>query len=241
MTTESIPDTPEPQHPGPGDRSYDYDLLVIGSGPGGQKAAIAAAKLGKRVCVVERKHMVGGVCVNTGTIPSKTLREAVMYLTGMAQRDVYGASYRVKADITVQDLLARTQHVIGREVEVVRAQLLRNHVDLVSGMARFVDPHTVQVTGDAGAGDALHQRLDLRHRHRDEPGPAVLGGVRAAGGRLRRRHRAGEGAELHGRGRRGRHRHRVRVDVRRARHPGHRGGQAARRCWSSATPRSSRA
>ncbi|MFC3689568.1 Si-specific NAD(P)(+) transhydrogenase [Aquipuribacter hungaricus] len=155
MTTESIPDLAPTTAPSPEDRSYDYDLLVIGSGPGGQKAAIAAAKLGRRVCVVERKHMVGGVCVNTGTIPSKTLREAVMYLTGMAQRDVYGASYRVKADITVQDLLARTQHVIGREVEVVRAQLLRNHVDLVSGTARFVDPHTVQVTGDSGAGDAL--------------------------------------------------------------------------------------
>ena len=157
MTTESIPDLRDDPllDPEPEDTRYDYDLLVIGSGPGGQKAAIAAAKLGKRVCVVERKNMVGGVCVNTGTIPSKTLREAVMYLTGMAQRDVYGASYRVKADITVQDLLARTQHVIGREVEVVRAQLLRNHVDLVSGMARFVDPHTVQVTGDAGAGNAL--------------------------------------------------------------------------------------
>ncbi|WP_336921395.1 Si-specific NAD(P)(+) transhydrogenase [Aquipuribacter sp. SD81] len=155
MTTESIPDAPAvaPHDPGPDDLRYDYDLLVIGSGPGGQKAAIAAAKLGKRVCVVERKHMVGGVCVNTGTIPSKTLREAVMYLTGMAQRDVYGASYRVKADITVQDLLARTQHVIGREVEVVRAQLLRNHVTLLSGSGRFVDPHTVAVTGDAGSPD----------------------------------------------------------------------------------------
>jgi NAD(P) transhydrogenase len=73
---------------------YDYDLLVIGSGPGGQKAAIAAAKLGKRVCLAERRDMMGGVCVNTGTIPSKTLREAVLYLTGFAQRDMYGASYR---------------------------------------------------------------------------------------------------------------------------------------------------
>ena len=120
---------------------YDFDLLVIGSGPGGQKAAIAAAKIGKRVCVVERRHMVGGVCVNTGTIPSKTLREAVIYLTGMSMRELYGASYRVKQDITVQDLLARTQHVIGREVEVVRAQLFRNHVELVAGSARFVDAH----------------------------------------------------------------------------------------------------
>jgi NAD(P) transhydrogenase len=129
------------------DSGYDVDLLVIGSGPGGQKAAIAAAKIGKRVCVVERRNMVGGVCVNTGTIPSKTLREAVIYLSGTSMRDLYGASYRVKQDITVQDLLARTQHVIGREIEVVRAQLFRNHVELVSGSARFTDPHTVTVEG----------------------------------------------------------------------------------------------
>jgi len=128
----------------------DYDLVVIGSGPGGQKAAIAAAKLGRKVAVVERKHMVGGVCINTGTIPSKTLREAVVYLTGMSQRDMYGASYRVKSDITVEDLFARTQHVIGREIEIIRAQLIRNHVDLLTGTARFTDPHTITVTGDPG-------------------------------------------------------------------------------------------
>src|SRR5436190_9669149 len=115
---------------------YDFDILVIGSGPGGQKAAIAAAKLGRRVAIVERNHMVGGVCLNTGTIPSKTLREAVLYLTGVSMRELYGASYRVKQDITVQDLLARTQHVIGRETEVVRAQLFRNHIELVAGSAR---------------------------------------------------------------------------------------------------------
>ncbi|MGH8824461.1 MAG: Si-specific NAD(P)(+) transhydrogenase [Jiangellaceae bacterium] len=127
--------------------AHDYDLLVIGSGPGGQKAAIGAAKLGKRVCVVERRHMVGGVCVHTGTIPSKTLREAVLYLTGLSMRELYGQSYRVKSEITVQDLLARTQHVIGREIEVVRSQLFRNHVDLVIGSAQFVDPHTIEVDG----------------------------------------------------------------------------------------------
>ena len=126
---------------------YDYDLLVIGSGPGGQKAAIAAAKLGKRVAVAERRDMMGGVCVNTGTIPSKTLREAVLYLTGFAQREMYGASYRVKSEITIADLLARTQHVVGREVEVIRNQLLRNHVELLSGTARFEDPHTLTVQG----------------------------------------------------------------------------------------------
>ncbi|HVW44757.1 MAG TPA: Si-specific NAD(P)(+) transhydrogenase [Amycolatopsis sp.] len=126
---------------------YDYDLIVIGSGPGGQKAAIGAAKLGKRVAVIDRQEMVGGVCVNTGTIPSKTLREAVLYLTGMNQRDLYGASYRVKQEITIADLMARTQHVVGREVQVVRAQLMRNHVDLHTGTGRFLDPHTVAVSG----------------------------------------------------------------------------------------------
>ncbi|MFC5062848.1 Si-specific NAD(P)(+) transhydrogenase [Actinomycetospora atypica] len=128
--------------------NHDYDLLVIGSGPGGQKAAIAAAKLGKRVAVVERRGMVGGVCTQTGTIPSKTLREAVLYLTGYAMRGLYGESYRVKQDITVQDLLARTHFVIGREVEVIRAQLQRNRVDLLSGAARFLDDHAVEVIGD---------------------------------------------------------------------------------------------
>jgi NAD(P) transhydrogenase len=129
---------------------YDYDLLVIGSGPGGQKAAIAAAKLGYRAAVIERGDMVGGVCINTGTIPSKTLREAVLYLTGMNQRDVYGQNYRVKQDITLDDLLARTQHVIGREVEVIRSQLNRNGVDLLQGTGRFVDDHTIAVQGSHG-------------------------------------------------------------------------------------------
>jgi NAD(P) transhydrogenase len=127
---------------------HDYDLLVIGSGPGGQKAAIAASKLGKRVAVVERRGMVGGVCTQTGTIPSKTLREAVLYLTGYAMRGLYGESYRVKQDITVPDLLARTHFVIGREVEVIRSQLQRNRVDLLNGAARFLDAHTLEVVGE---------------------------------------------------------------------------------------------
>ena len=128
---------------------YDYDLLVIGSGPGGHKAAIAAAKLGKKVAVAEKRNMMGGVCVNTGTIPSKTLREAVLYLTGFSQRDMYGPSYRVKSQITIADLLARCAHVVGREIEVVRNQLLRNRVDILTGTARFVDEHTVEVVGEA--------------------------------------------------------------------------------------------
>ena len=125
--------------------TQEYDLVVIGSGPGGQKAAIAAAKLGKSVAVIERGRMLGGVCVNTGTIPSKTLREAVVYLTGMSQRELYGASYRVKEKITPADLLARTTHVINKEQDVVRSQLMRNRVDLIQGHGRFVDAHTVLV------------------------------------------------------------------------------------------------
>src|ERR1700761_5887837 len=117
---------------------FDYDVLVIGSGPGGQKAAIAAAKLGRRVAIVDKREMIGGVCINTGTIPSKTLREAVLYLTGLSQREMYGQSYRVKDDITVGDLSARTQHVISREIDVIRSQLPRNHVTVVTGMAKFL-------------------------------------------------------------------------------------------------------
>ena len=127
--------------------SHDFDLLVVGSGPGGQRAAVAAAKLGARVAVIDRRGMVGGVCINTGTIPSKTLREAVLYLTGMSQRDIYGSSYRVKEDITITDLTARTQHVIGREIEVIRSQLQRNHIQLMTGTASFVDPHTLCIDG----------------------------------------------------------------------------------------------
>ena len=126
--------------------TFDYELLVIGSGPAGQKAAIQAAKLGRRVAIVERRQL-GGVSVNRGTIPSKTLREAVIYLTGLSQRAVYGESYRVKDEITVDDLSLRTRQVVEREVDIVRKQLSRNHVQVLTGIARFVDPHTIAISG----------------------------------------------------------------------------------------------
>jgi NAD(P) transhydrogenase len=135
-----------------------FDLLVLGSGPAGQKAAIQAAKLGRRVAVVERRDMVGGVCINTGTIPSKTLREAVVYLTGISQRTLYGQSYRLKDEITVEDLFSRTQTVIGREIDVIRAQLARNHVTMLTGEGSFLDPNTVLVTN--AAGDMRHVEAD---------------------------------------------------------------------------------
>ena len=124
---------------------YDYDLVVIGSGPAGQRAAIQAAKLDKKVAVIEKTTVVGGVSVNLGTIPSKTLREAVLDLSGFRSRAFYGASYRVKENITIQDLLVRTNQVIAHEIDIARHQLLRNHVELISAAASFVDPHTLKL------------------------------------------------------------------------------------------------
>ena len=133
-------------------------MLVIGSGPGGQKAAIAAAKLDRSVAVVERPDMLGGVCLNTGTIPSKTLREAVLYLTGLDQREMYGQSYRLKDEITIGDLTARTHHVVTRENDVVRSQLSRNRVTILTGTARFTSPATMQVTDGDGRSRAVSAR-----------------------------------------------------------------------------------
>ena len=121
-----------------------YDLLVIGSGPAGQKAAVQAAKLGKKVGIIERK-VVGGVSTNTGTIPSKALREAVLYLSGFRQRNLYGTGYRLKETVTVEDLVFRANHVIKNEIEIVQDQMARNHIDLIFGEARFVDPHHLVV------------------------------------------------------------------------------------------------
>jgi NAD(P) transhydrogenase len=122
-----------------------YDMLVIGSGPAGQKAAIQAAKIGKKVGVIERKRVAGGICINTGTIPSKSLREAVLFLSGFRQRNLYGASYRVKKDITFEDLAQRCDHVIKAEQEVIQNQLLRNSVDFIIGTASFLDAHRLAI------------------------------------------------------------------------------------------------
>ncbi|MSO76110.1 MAG: Si-specific NAD(P)(+) transhydrogenase [Alphaproteobacteria bacterium] len=131
---------------------YDYDLFVIGSGPAGQRAAIQAAKLGKRVAVAEQKAVVGGACINTGTIPSKTLREAALYLSGYRERGVYGASYTVKEKITMADLHYRTDYVIKNEIDVTRHQLQRNKVDLLTARAAFAGPHTVRLDFSDGSG-----------------------------------------------------------------------------------------
>lgn len=124
---------------------FDYDLIVIGSGPAGQRAAIQAAKIGKKVAVLEKKMVLGGVCINTGTIPSKTLREAVLYLSGYRQRGLYGSSYSVKDKITITDLLYRVDHVVKHELDVTRHQMLRNGVELINAEGSFIDPHTIKL------------------------------------------------------------------------------------------------
>ena len=130
-----------------------YDMLVLGSGPAGQRAAIQAAKSGKRVAVVERREVVGGTCINTGTIPSKTMREAVLHLSGYNYQNIYGVNYRVKDKITMADLLFRVQHVIKTEIDVTLSQLSRNSVDMLFGVASFVDQYTIRVASAKGSSD----------------------------------------------------------------------------------------
>jgi len=122
-----------------------YELAVIGSGPAGQKAAIQAAKLGKQVCIIERNPVLGGAGINTGTIPSKALREAVLYLTGTNKRSLYGDNFRPKRDITIEDLIYVSQQVIHNELSVIREQLDRNGVDLKWGAAHFEGPNLLQI------------------------------------------------------------------------------------------------
>src|SRR4029077_11654427 len=120
---------------------FDYDLAVVGSGPAGHHAAIQGAKLRKPVIMIEGKPIFGGIFVNVGTIPSKTMREAIMYLSGYREHAIYGDSYRVKEKITLQDLLTRVNPVVRHEIDVLRHQLSRNGVELVNASASFFDPH----------------------------------------------------------------------------------------------------
>jgi NAD(P) transhydrogenase len=133
------------------ENGYDYGLLVIGSGPAGKRAAIQGAKLEKRVAVVERTAVVGGISVNLGTIPSKTLREAALELSGYRSREFYGMSYTVKQNITMQDLLVRTNKVIQHEIDVTRHQLMRNGVEVIAGSASFSGPDTIRLDYSDGS------------------------------------------------------------------------------------------
>jgi NAD(P) transhydrogenase len=129
----------------------NYDLIVIGSGPGGQRAAIQASKCGKRVALIEKQASIGGTCMNFGTIPSKTLREAVLHLSGFHYQNLYGMDYRVKKDITMEDLMFRVKRVIETEISVTQSQLQRNGIELLHGTASFTDANHIRIQNGGGA------------------------------------------------------------------------------------------
>src|SRR5438445_12934258 len=127
-----------------------FDLIVIGSGPAGQRAAIQGAQDGKRVALIEKREVLGGASINTGTIPSKTMREAVLHLSGFYYQNIYGMNYRVKEKISMSDLSFRVQHVIKTEIDVTQAQLSRNNVEVSYGVASFMSSTSVRVENSRG-------------------------------------------------------------------------------------------
>src|SRR3981189_636790 len=130
-----------------------YDLIVIGSGPAGQRAAIQAAKFGKHVALVEKLEVVGGTAINTGTIPSKTIRKAGLHISGFYYQNIYGVNYRVKDQISMADLSFRAQHVIKTEIDVIRAQLSRHGIAVLSWLDSFTDPTHIHVVSSKNQSD----------------------------------------------------------------------------------------
>jgi len=131
----------------------EFDVVVIGCGPAGQKAAIKCAKAGRRVALVDKRQVVGGHCLHIGTIPSKTLRMAIINLSGYYERNIYGADYRANPDLTINDLLYRANTIIEREIKIIHNQLARNHVEVYTGAGSFLDPHTIRVASKASSED----------------------------------------------------------------------------------------
>ncbi|MGI8786684.1 MAG: Si-specific NAD(P)(+) transhydrogenase [Pyrinomonadaceae bacterium] len=127
-----------------------FDVIIIGSGPAGEKAAAQAAYIGKRVLVVEKETVVGGAMVNTGTIPSKTLRETALFFSGKKQRGLYGVEFTYQKEITAQDLMFRKNFIIKKEIEMINENLARHKVKQVRGTAYFVDEHTIGIEESAG-------------------------------------------------------------------------------------------
>jgi len=150
-----------------------FDLIVIGSGPAGQRAAIQAAKVGRRVALVEQREVIGGTCINTGTIPSKTMREAVLHLSGFLYQGIYGVNYRVKDSITMADLSFRVQQVIKNELDVTQAQLFRNGITVLQGTASFADPHTVKIESARGERTCQADAVVIATGTRPAESPAV--------------------------------------------------------------------
>ncbi|MBS1855074.1 MAG: Si-specific NAD(P)(+) transhydrogenase [Acidobacteria bacterium] len=150
-----------------------YDIIVIGSGPAGQRAAIQAAKCGRKVVVIEQREIVGGACINTGTIPSKTMREAVMHLSGFQYQGIYGINYHVKEKIAMADLGFRVNQVVKTEVDVTQAQLARNGVEVIFGRASFVDSTHVRVENSRGISDFEAQTIIVAVGTRPAVSPTV--------------------------------------------------------------------
>jgi NAD(P) transhydrogenase len=130
--------------------SEDFDLIVIGCGPAGEKAAAQAAYFGKRVAIIEAAEFVGGSCINTGTVPSKTLRESALYFSGLKQRGLYGIDYSLKDNLTIGDFMHHEREVVERERERILKNLALHHIELIRGRAAFEDAHTVSVSGPNG-------------------------------------------------------------------------------------------
>lgn len=145
--------------------SQQYDLVIIGSGPSAQKCAISASKKGKKVCIVDRSSMFGGVCIHTGTVPSKTFREAVLYLTGYRQRGFYGKKHKERERISTNDILDRVKKVEGWETETILDQLQRNHVTMTYGHARFVDEHHIEVVSEGHGPHSTSGENIIRGEH----------------------------------------------------------------------------
>jgi len=150
-----------------------YDLIVIGSGPAGQRAAIQGAKSGKSVAVIEQREIVGGACINTGTIPSKTIREAVLHLSGFQYQGIYGINYHVKEKITIADLGFRVNQVIKTEVDVTQAQLTRNGVEVIYARASFLDATHVRLVSARGQSDVEAPSILIATGTRPASSPTV--------------------------------------------------------------------
>src|SRR5271168_4808940 len=129
----------------------EFDLIVIGCGPAGEKAGAQAAYFGKRVAMIERAEFMGGSCINTGTVPSKTLRESALYFSGLKQRGLYGIDYSLKENLTVQDFMHHERAVVDMERQRILKNLELHHIELIRGQASFEDAHTIAVAAANGA------------------------------------------------------------------------------------------
>jgi NAD(P) transhydrogenase len=140
---------------------YDYDLIVIGSGPAGEKGAAQAAYFGKRVALIERSAHLGGAGINTGTVPSKTLRETALYFSGLRQRGLYGIDYSLRENLTVGDFMHRKQIVIANQRRLIQENLERHQITLIRGEASLHEAHTVCVATPEGDKLALTSEIIL--------------------------------------------------------------------------------